>query len=109
MVEIGSNAVLPSKGIYPKTQVENKPRVAQKVPVDKAGKSSPQVKVGRVEYKIPCSNRFSPLDRLHTVIEPSSNAGTLLHDNYISPEVTGPVASHDRKKIKKYFEKPKSR
>ena len=104
-----STPVLPSMGIHPIIQVKNKPRVAQRVLVVKAEKSSPQVKVGLAEYKIPCSNRFSQLDRLHIVTELSSNVGTLLHDNYISPDVTSPVACHDNKNIKKYVEKPTSR
>ena len=42
----------------------------------KTGKCCPQLKVGRADYEIPCFNRFSPLERLHTVVEPPSNAGT---------------------------------
>ena len=81
-------------------QVKNKPRVAQKALVVKAKKSSLQVKVGLSEYKIPCFNRFSPLDHQHTVIEPSSNVDILLLDNHFSPEVTGPGPSHGKKKIR---------
>ena len=72
----------------------------QKVPALKAGKSSPQVKVGPAEDKIPCFNRFSPLNRLHTVNETHSNAGTSLLENYISPEVISPGVSHGRRKMK---------
>ena len=51
---------LPRKGVHHKMQVKNKLRVTHKPLVVKAKKSSPQVKVGLAEYKIPCFNRFSP-------------------------------------------------
>ena len=94
------NSVLPSKGTCSKIQVKNRPKVARKVPLVKAEKLCPQVKVGRAEYKIPYFNRFSPLDRSHTVIEPPSNAGICLHDNCNPTEATGLMASHDKENKK---------
>ena len=81
---------LPRKEVHPKMQVKNKLRVTHKPLVVKAKKSGPQAKVGPAEYKIPCFNRFSPLDHQHTVIEPSSNVDTLRLDNHYHNGVTGP-------------------
>ena len=59
----------------------------------KTGKCGPQLKVGRADYEIPCFNRFSLLERLHTVIEPSSNAGTGSQDSCDLVESKHPMIS----------------
>ena len=70
------NFVWPSKGTCPRVQSKNSPKVTPKGSQVKTGKRCPQLKVGRADYEIPCFNRFSLLERLHTIVEPPSNAGT---------------------------------
>ena len=93
---------MPSKGTCPKIQVKTRPKVAHKVPLVKAEKLCSQIKVGLADYNIPCFNRFSPLDHLHTVIEPPSNAG-ICHDICNLTEVANPMASQDKANIKVSF------
>ena len=87
------NFVLPGKGTCPRIQSKNSPKVTPKGSQVKTEICCPQLKVGRADYEIPCFNRFSLLKRLHTVVEPPSNARTGLQDSCDLVESTYPMVS----------------
>ena len=80
-----SRSVCSSKESASKIQSKNRSNTV------KAGKLCSKVKVGRADYGIPCFNRFSLLERLDTVIEPTPNIGTTLQDYCDLAEATCPM------------------
>ena len=87
------NFVWPSKGTCTRIQLKSSPKVTPKGSQVKTGKYCPHLKIGRADYEIPCFNRFLLLERLHTVVEPSSNAGTGSRDSCDLVESTYPMIS----------------
>ena len=92
-----SRSVWPSKKSVKKFQSKSGFNMAPQSARVKAEKLCPQVKVGRIDYEIPCFSKFSLLECLDTAVEPPPNVGTALQANCDLAEATCPMLSQVKK------------